>query len=177
MTQYTSTDPKQIIKAFIQEAFSDMKSKNIKGFSRHIDEIFPKIPQDRKSQIKIALDLYRELIEQYDAYSADLMAVLVIGTDYEDNLQKHNLQELLDGKLELSPPPELYLAERAYVRDAPFVVEEYKVPVKEGVKPSNGVVYSYYKTIRHDSRDIYLTGFYFEHYPNIEAEVVEHDWE
>jgi hypothetical protein len=67
------------------------------------------------------------------------------------------------------------LIKRLEEREEPYITEEYKLPVtQELIKPSNGVVYAYYKTIRNEQRDIYLTGFYFEHYPDGE---VEHDWE
>jgi hypothetical protein len=105
MTTYTSTESKKIIEDFLDEFIPDLKAGNLEIGSRHIDEIFPNLPESKDSQIKIALELYSELIRQYKEYSSELMAVLVIGTDYEDTLERHSLQELVDGKLELSPPP------------------------------------------------------------------------
>lgn len=141
--------------------------------SRHIDDLLDERPNSPEDILSASFELYKELLSQYQIYSDEIMAMLVIGVKETPDLQAYSIEQLFRGGLELWPSPELYLVKREPNLE-PYVVEEYKRPFNQTIiQPNQGLVYAYFRTMRNSTDDPYSPGFYFEHYPSGDA---EHDW-
>lgn len=139
--------------------------------SRHLDELVENVSPD--DQFNVAVKLFEQLIAQYQHYSSEMMAMLVLSLNETDNFEQHALDEVISGKIKLHPSTELYLVKRELNLE-PYVVEEYKRPIHQSLfKCQNGVIYSYYRLMRNSAHEPYSPGFYFEHYPK---GAVGEDW-
>jgi hypothetical protein len=153
---------KRLISDWIKHALACDQMKRDKFDSVDVEELLGSSAPPVAEQVPLALALYSELVEQYLPHADKLIAQLVFNLDYIEELRIHTFDELTGGKVRLRQPPEFYLAERRPV-DEQFVVEEYKRSFPQGaVRPSTGVVYSYYHSLRDD--DFYTRTFVFQHY-------------
>ena len=154
----------QAISKFLNDSLKKFQSGSNAPEAHHIDELGLTIPASVEDQISLAFDLFRELVGQYQVYSADLMVILVFVIQDAEAVKQHQWSELLEQKLLFSESPILYVSKRPNSQ-SPYIVEEHKVPLTERVVSlDEGYVYGYFRSHRNDPKEPYNQGFYFEHY-------------
>jgi hypothetical protein len=162
----------QIVSRFIDEAIADVNSKNLHLFSRHLYELID-LPKSKSESITIYTDVYSELLNQYRKISDQYMAMLVISIADSKYLKYYEFIDLYSGNLELGTPAEVYLIKRYDANEEPYILEEYKRPIRSELVGLDKEVYAYYRSSRNEPDELFSCGFYFEHYPNFN---VEHEW-
>jgi hypothetical protein len=157
---------KQALSGWMMHALSCEQMTRDGYDSIDMEELFePDEKMVDTDQILLSIASYAALIELYKPYAQDLMISLRLTLPYSESLQKHTFEDLMEGRLKLRQPPELFLTKRSLHGEF-YALESYRKSFTQThVSPSYGVVWSYYESLADGTDDMYVHDFNFKHYP------------